>query len=79
MKTSTRRWTGAVLLVAGLVAVVVLQVSGQGLLGIDHLDDQSAQGTMVTLHWPLLPAGAAVFAGLLCLFLPARTNGHNHS
>jgi hypothetical protein len=74
MKTSTRKWFGAVLLVAAIAAAVVLQLSGLGFLRIEHQSAPNMEWLGISLHWSLFIVGAVAAAGVLCLVLPPRSH-----
>jgi len=76
MKIQTRRLIGIGLIVVAVVTGVVLQ-----LVGTDVFLFRSEGGTLPTqmefgFHWSALVLLLVAFAGLLCLLLPSRHQGH---
>ena len=78
MKTSLRRWLGAVTLAIAVVLGVALFVVGTPFLTLEHSDTQAFQdGGSVTvaayeMHWPIFVLPSAGVVGVLLLLLPGR-------
>lgn len=76
MKTSSRKWLGAALLVSSPAICILLYLSGVSLLSVKDLSSNSSpDGSFITsfairMHWSLVALLSAGIVGLVMLLLP---------